>query len=165
MIKIMGIDPGLSGTGIGVIKGIDLKISEYSFGTINTSKDMLFSKRLEQIFSKLLFLLKDEKPDLLVVEDIFFLKENPKSGISLAKVVGVILLAACQTQTVTIEIPVREAKKILTGNGGAKKEQLEQTVRNLLGVSKPLRPYHVSDALALGIIGLYRYDSIKGTFF
>lgn len=93
----------------------------------------------------------------MVVEDVFSLERYPKSGILLGKVTGVILLAGAHAGVPVIEIPVRESKKILSGNGNAGKEQLEKAVRNHLGHGEQIRPFHASDALALALIGLFRY--------
>ena len=133
------------------------EIEDYSFGSIKTSSRSPISDRLDKIFSEIHVILKDEKPDLMVVEDVFFLKENPKSGITLGKVIGVILLAGCRAEVPAIEVPVREAKQILTGNGNASKIQLETTVRHILNIGTPIRPYHASDAIALALIGLFRH--------
>jgi crossover junction endodeoxyribonuclease RuvC len=157
MIKIVGIDPGLYSTGIGIVKGRGLKVHEYAFGSINTSRIHSLPQRLNHIFSKLKSLLADEKPDFMVIEDVFSLDKYPKSGINLGKVTGVILLSACHADIPVIEIPVREVKHVLTGNGNASKEQLEMTVRRLLGLADRIRPYHASDALALALLGLFRY--------
>ena len=96
----------------------------------------------------------------MVVEDIFSLKKYPKAGISLGKVTGVILLAWFQNNVPTFEVPVREAKQVLTGNGNASKNQLEKAVRRELNLTTPIRPYHASDALALALIGLYRHKQL-----
>jgi len=157
MINIIGIDPGLSATGIGVIRGAGRHVKGYSYGCINTPKQHLLPVRLEKIYSNILRVLNDEKPDLMVVEDIFSLEKYPKSGINLGKVSGVILLAGCQADVPVIEIQVREAKQVLTGNGKAGKHQLETTVRRILNITAPIRPFHASDALGLALIGLYRY--------
>jgi crossover junction endodeoxyribonuclease RuvC len=116
---------------------------------------------LEKIYTQISNLLQRENPDLIVVEDIFSLEKYPKSGIALGKVCGVILLAAEQASTQVIEIPVREAKQVLTGNGNAEKEQLEKAVRRVLGCAEAIRPDHASDALGLAIIGLFRYAHTK----
>ncbi|MBU0994724.1 MAG: crossover junction endodeoxyribonuclease RuvC [Proteobacteria bacterium] len=159
MVKVIGVDPGLADTGIGIIMGTGLTVDSYSFGSISTHKDVSLPVRLDMIYSQLNQLLKQEAPDLMVVEDIFSLARNPKSGISLGKVTGAILLAGCHAAIPVIEIPVREAKKILSGNGNAGKEQLEKSVRYLLKHNSPIRPFHASDALALALIGLYRFDT------
>jgi len=114
--------------------------------------------RLNKIFSKLLVVLNDEKPDLMVVEDTFSLQKYPKAGITLGKVTGVILLAGYQVNAPVMEIAVCEAKQVLTGNGNASKIQLEKAVRRFLNLTIPIRPYHASDAIALALTGLFRYQ-------
>lgn len=165
MIKIVGIDPGLASTGFGVLYGKGHKVERYAFGCVTTPQDKSLSQRLAKIYSKILLLMQAEKPDLIVVEDIFSLAAYPKSGINLGKVVGVVLLAGSQIGAPAIEIPVREAKQVLTGNGNASKKQLEKAVRFLLGVNAAIRPYHASDALALALIGMYRYETIQRKYF
>ena len=94
----------------------------------------------------------------MVLEDVFSLKRYPKSGLTLGQVSGVIHLAGYRMNTPMTEISVREAKKVLTGNGNATKLQLEKAVRHFLKVSAPIRPYHASDAMGLAIIGLFRHQ-------
>ena len=161
MIKIIGIDPGLSATGIGIVRGIGSTIKGYSFGSINTSKNNSLPDRLDHIFSKLLQILKDENPDLMVVEDVFSLEKYPKSGIILGQVSGVTMLAGHQAGVSSVEVAVREAKQVLTGNGNARKQQLEEAVRHQLKHKTPIRPFHASDALGLALIGLYRYQDVS----
>ena len=156
MTKIVGIDPGLAATGIGVIKGRGLRVAGYSFGCITTSSAMALPQRLDCIFSRLLQLLSAEIPDLVVVEDVFSLKEYPKSGISLGQVSGVVMLAACRAGLRCVQVPVREAKQVLTGNGNASKAQLEKAVRRHIEHPEAIRPFHAADALGLALIGLFR---------
>ena len=89
MIKVIGIDPGLADTGIGIVRGSGLKVHGYAYGTISTSKEEPAACRLEQIYTKIRQVLADEKPDLMVLEDVFSLEKYPKSGIVLGKVCGV----------------------------------------------------------------------------
>ena len=154
--KIIGIDPGVAATGIGIVSGRGLKIAGYSFGSIHTPKNISMAHRLDQIFSKLVLILQEEKPNFMVVEDVFSLQKFPKSGINLGKVAGVILLAGCRTNVPAVEVSVRETKQILTGSGNASKAQLEKAVRHLLNAANPIKPDHASDAVALALIGLFR---------
>jgi crossover junction endodeoxyribonuclease RuvC len=156
MTKIIGIDPGLAATGIGIVTGTGGKIKSYSYGGIYTSSSDFLPERLNQIFSRLTTVIESEKPDLMVIEDIFSLEKYPKSGIALGKVSGVISLAGCRLGLPVMEIPVREAKQAITGNGKATKVQLEAAVRNILHQTMAIRPFHASDALGLALIGLYR---------
>lgn len=159
MIKVIGIDPGLASTGIGIVHGTGAKINGFSFGSIQTSKNISLPHRLDQIFSKISRLLEEEQPDLMVVEETFSLGKNPRPGLTLGKVAGVVLLAGCRAEIPVVEVSVREAKQVLTGNGNARKDQLEKAVRHVLRLETPISPYHASDAIGLAIIGIYRYGN------
>lgn len=159
MPKVIGIDPGLADTGVGIVTGDRFRIQAYSFGSVATKKRTPLPQRLELIFEKIRDLLVREAPDLMVIEDVFSLHKYPKSGITLGQVSGVILLAASRSAVPALEIAVREAKQVLTGNGNASKQQFEASVRHRIGHQVPIRPYHASDALGLALIGLLRYSS------
>lgn len=163
MPKVIGIDPGLAGTGVGIVTGDGFSIASYSYGSVTTSKSSSLPQRLELIYNKLRDLLTQEIPDLLVIEEVFSLQKFPKSGIALGQVSGIALLAAARAQIPAREVAVREAKQVLTGNGNASKQQLELSVRNRLEHPVPIRPFHASDALGLALIGLLRYSSIQSS--
>ena len=156
-IKVVGIDPGLAGTGIAVIEGNKTEICGYSFGSISTDAKDATPDRLHRIYSKTLDFLCKIKPEHVVIEDIYSLEKYPGSSIMLGKVSGVLLVAAYKAGLSVEEIPVREVKKIVSGNGKADKFQMERAVRNLLNHAEPIRPFHASDALGLAITGYYRY--------
>ena len=157
MITVLGIDPGLAATGIGVVSGRGMQIETFAYGFVSTSKDQLIIQRLNHIYTNIQEVLEKNRPTLMVVEDVFSLDKYPKSGITLGKVSGVILLAGYRFKIPVMEIPVRLAKQILTGNGNSSKEQLEAAVRHRLNAPSPIRPFHASDALGLAMIGLFRY--------
>ena len=159
--KILGVDPGLAATGIGIVTGLYPKVHQFAYGVIRTYQKDPLPLRLEKIYSRLTTVLQEERPDALIIEDVFSLDQYPKSGITLGKVCGVIVLAGQLAQVETREIPVREAKMVLTGNGAASKAQLEKAVRQALRSTQPIRPSHASDALGLALIGLFRYGSTR----
>jgi len=156
-LTVIGIDPGLAATGFGIVCGRGMAVERFRYGMVRTPAATALPERLDQIFSALHRILQQEQPDLMVVEDVFSLDRYPKSGITLGKVTGVILVAGCRFGIPVAEIPVREAKRVLTGNGNASKSQLERAVRRLLNVRDPIKPDHASDALGLAVIGLSRY--------
>jgi len=158
-MKIVGIDPGLASTGIGIVQGNKKILQTYSFCTITTSKELILSKRLNFIYSEVYSIIEKENPDLIVIEEVFSLQKYPKSAITLGQVSGVIQLTGSMFDIPMIEIPVREAKQVLTGNGNANKVQLEKSVRNHLNRTDPVKPFHASDALALALIGFFRFNS------
>ncbi len=157
---MIGIDPGLADTGIGIVSGREMKPCAFCYGSIHTSSTLETAERLNRIYSEVSQVLFDEKPDLLVLEEAFSLERYPKSGITLGKVCGVVLLAGIRSGVPTVEIPVREAKQVLTGNGNASKAQLERAVRSALNAPEPIRPDHASDAVGLALLGLYRYSQL-----
>ncbi len=157
MIKIVGIDPGLAGTGIGVLEGDMVRVIRYSFGSVATRADHSTPFRLNTIYTRIYAFLREQAPDFVVIEDIYSLEKYPRSGIMLGKVSGVLQVAAFKAGIRVEEIAVREAKKIICGNGKADKDQMERAVRHLLNHPEPIRPFHASDALALAITGYYRH--------
>ena len=156
-MKVIGVDPGLADTGVGIVWGQGMHVDGYAFGSITTSQTQSQARRLERIYTQLHDILRREMPDQMIVEDVFSLEKFPQSGIMLGKVSGVILLAGCHVGVAVKEIPVREAKQVLTGNGNASKQQLEKAVRHTLKHDQRIRPDHASDALGLALIGLYRH--------
>ncbi|MFW6080560.1 MAG: crossover junction endodeoxyribonuclease RuvC [Desulfosalsimonas sp.] len=156
MAAFLGIDPGLASTGIAVVEGSRMTVSGYSYGVIQTAAKDPVPRRLDRISRELQKILEKIRPDAIIVEDVFSLPRYPKSGITLGRVSGVILLAGFRAGVAVQEIAVREVKQVLTGNGNAGKRQLEQSVRARVGHHEPIRPSHASDALALALVGLYR---------
>ena len=161
MIKVLGIDPGLADTGVGIVEGEKTEVSHYSFGAIHTDGKLALPCRLNHIYSNIVSLLATEKPDIMVVEEAFSLQQYPLSGITLGQVTGVILLAGYQAGVDAVSVPVREAKQVITGSGRADKKQMAESVRRMLNHAEPIRPDHAADALALAIMGLFRYDRIS----
>lgn len=158
MVKVIGIDPGLADTGVGVICGRRYEVSSYAFGTINTKPSMALPLRLDKLYTGLYNLFESEKPDLIVLEDVFSLQRYPKSGIALGQVTGITLLAAARLNITAKMVSVREAKKIIAGRGSASKQQLELAVRDYLKHKTKITPLHASDALCMALIGLFRYN-------
>jgi crossover junction endodeoxyribonuclease RuvC len=157
LVKIMGIDPGLAATGVGIVHGRGMQVHHFAYGTIRTPVHHPQPERLARIYRRLCDLLANETPDLMVVEDAFFLERYPKSGLTLGKVTGVILLAGGLQGLPVVQVAVREAKAVLTGNGNAAKDQMEGAVRRALRQHAPIRPDHAADALGMALVGLYRY--------
>jgi crossover junction endodeoxyribonuclease RuvC len=159
MIRVLGVDPGLAATGIGMVSGEGARVRGFAYGDIRTDSKTATPDRLNRIYERMTEVLRSERPHRMVVEAVFFLPRHPASGLALGKVVGVIELAAARASVPVSEVPVREAKQVLTGNGAADKTQLERAVRRALNLSTPIQPFHASDALALALIGLYRFSS------
>lgn len=131
------------------------------WGTIRTEPDAPTPQRLQTIHSALRELFEKWKPGLLVIEEIFVLKQFPKAAIQLGEVRGVIYLAAQEMGITVAEVKPTEVKSALTGSGRADKEQMMKTVRQLLRIEEPIRSSHAGDALALALTGLSRNDRFR----
>ncbi|MFO7753940.1 MAG: crossover junction endodeoxyribonuclease RuvC [Desulfobacteraceae bacterium] len=159
MIRVVGIDPGLAGTGVGVVTGNGANVTGYAFGSIQTEKNQPVCRRLDTIYSKVTDFIIGQSPDLVIIEDIYSLEKYPGSGIMLGKVSGVLLLASYRSGAAVAEVAAKEAKKVVSASGNADKYQVERSVRHILHHGEKIRPFHASDALALALAGFFRYES------
>ena len=154
--RALGIDPGLAETGYAVI-GTFAKGGELcNWGTLKTSVRLSVPCRLQTIYNGIDEIVKNWKPTILVVEDVYVLDKFPKAAIHLGEVRGVIYLAAQDNNIEVMKIRVTELKKSLTGNGRATKDHVNRAVKRVLGVKEEIKPDHASDAAALALIGISR---------
>ena len=149
---IFGIDPGTATTGFGIIKKERGNFEMLDYGVIITSPKDTPSKRLEKIFKEISLLLKKIRPDLIVVEKLYFFK-NLKTAMPVAEARGVILLAIQQRKIKVIELTPLEVKMGICGYGRAEKQQVQKMVKETLKLEKIPKPDDAADALALAICG------------
>lgn len=151
---ILGIDPGTATTGFGVIEKKSNKLNLIDYGCILTSANLALSDRLGKIFKNIQKLIKKYHPDILVCEELFFVK-NLKTAISVAQARGVILLAAKIGKISFCEYTPLEVKQALSGYGRATKPQIQKMVQLLLKLKSIPKPDDAADALALAICHAY----------
>lgn len=154
-MKILGIDPGTATTGYGILNwdGNDA-FSLHKFGWIETDKSNEPSSRLNSIYRQMMLLLTEFNPDAMIMEKVFFFS-NAKTVIRVSQAQGVILLAAQHSNIPVHELSPAQIKKVVTGNGRARKEEMKKVVRKILGIKIPAhKKTHfddVADALAVAI--------------
>tara|TARA_Y100000768_G_scaffold380054_1_gene356626 strand:- start:822 stop:1295 length:474 start_codon:yes stop_codon:yes gene_type:complete len=149
-LKILGIDPGLSCTGFGIIEIINNKIELIDFGVIKTDSKKQLNLRLNTIFHDLKYVISKYSPVIMSVEQIFYGK-NVKSALLLGHARGVPLLLSAEFEMIFYEFSARRIKQSLTGNGNASKEQVQFMVQKLLNMVNLPSPMDASDALAAAI--------------
>ncbi|MCL5435778.1 MAG: crossover junction endodeoxyribonuclease RuvC [Patescibacteria group bacterium] len=155
---ILGLDPGVATTGYGIIEKKDRRILPKEWGVIATPAQLPLAERLEIVATDLGMLLKKFRPDMAVVETIFFAK-NTKTAIAVAHARGVILLAL-QKQDVPIkELTPLQVKQRITTYGKASKHQVQTMVKTLLNLKTLPAPDDAADALALAICGSVKYPN------
>ncbi len=160
-MKAIGIDPGLAMTGFGVVETLIRGGRACGWGAIRTESDCPIALRLKTIYDELKLLLDKWKPDLLVLEEVFVLKQFPKAAIQLGEVRGVIYLAAQEMNLPVVEVRPTEVKSALTGSGRADKEQMKKAIRQILRIESPMSSSHAGDALALALTGLSRNKNFR----
>jgi crossover junction endodeoxyribonuclease RuvC len=145
---ILGIDPGTADTGFGIVNLSEKGNEVVTWGLIETDKSLAKERRLNFIFEETLSLLKKHKPDVFVIEKVFF-ATNAKTAIAVGQAQGVMLLAAGKAKVKVEEYAPGTIKKMITGNGKANKKQVQEAVRKILGnhvKSRAHKKTHFDDA-------------------
>jgi len=147
---VIGVDPGLSITGFGILDYKGGQIRTVAFGTIKPPVKESLANRLEYLNSHMTELLEKFEPNDFAIEDTFF-SQNVKSALLLGQARGVLLLAAASKGIPTMDYAPRKVKQSVVGNGAADKKQVQYMVQQILGMKEPPKPLDVSDALAIGL--------------
>ncbi len=145
-------------TGFGIVEALSRGGKACDWGTIRTEANRPVAFRLKTIYEELKKLLEKWKPNLLVMEEVFVLKQYPKAAIQLGEVRGVIYLVAQQLGIPVVEVKPTEVKSALTGSGRAHKDQVKRAIQKILRMEERLSSAHVGDALALALTGLSRNE-------
>ncbi len=150
--RVLGIDPGLSRLGYGLVEGEGNRLRLVAAGDISTPSGP-FAPRLQKIHSTLVELIARYHPAEASVEKVF-INRNPQSALSLGHARGVALLACAQAGLVVYEYSVNAIKLAAVGKGHADKQQVQYMVGVLLGYREPLST-DAADALAAAICHLH----------
>lgn len=145
---VLGIDPGLSRCGYGVVTRRPGGLTAAAGGVIATEPEAPLPERLATLFEELLGLVREFRPEAVVVERVFF-QVNAHTAMATGQAAGVALVAAAQSGCAVAQYTANEVKQALVGYGGATKEQVQRMVASVLGLPTPPRPPDVADALAL----------------
>jgi len=149
-LKIIGIDPGLSCTGFGVVESSNNNLEVIDFGIIKTNSKDSLSKRLKTIYCDVKEVIERYKPSIMSIEDIFYGK-NVKSALLLGHARSVPMVVSANYNMPLYEFSSRRIKQSITGNGNATKEQVQFMVQKILLMDELPKPLDASDALAAAI--------------
>lgn len=161
MVTILAVDPGLARTGYAILQVNRTKNAVLDCGCLTTPSQEVKPKRLETIYQKMTELINKFKPNVLVIEQLFF-NQNVKTAMSVGQAQGVILLAAGASGLKCVWYTPGEAKRAVCGYGAASKTQVQEMVMKLLGLEDLPRPKaDVADALALAIChaAVFKFNS------
>lgn len=149
-MKIIGIDPGTGIVGFGVIEKLGQRYKMLDAGVIRTSPKQSDSARLKVIFDELSEILKQNQPDVMAVEKLFFAR-NVTTAMSVSQARGVILLAGENSNLPIFEYTPLQIKQSITGYGKAEKTQVQQMVKTILKLDVIPKPDDCADALACAV--------------
>src|SRR6516225_395310 len=160
--RVLGIDPGLTRCGLGVVDGVPGRPPGLvAVGVIRTTADDLIAARLLAIEEEVERWLTEYRPDTVAVERVFS-QHNVRTVMGTAQAGAVaIVCAARRGLPVALHTP-SEVKAAVTGSGRAGKEQVTTMVMRLLRMPDRPRPADAADALALAICHLWRDSPIAG---
>jgi crossover junction endodeoxyribonuclease RuvC len=157
---ILGIDPGIATTGYGVVDYSHGRARAGDYGCILTDKAERPSARLQQLHHHATSLLQSVRPDVVVIEKLFF-NTNITTAMTVGQARGVIMLAIEQQDLPTAEYTPLQVKMAVCGYGRAKKPQVQQMMATLLQLPEPPRPDDAADALAIALCHASALLSLK----
>lgn len=152
---VVGIDPGLSRCGYGVVSDARESAGRsgttfISAGLISTPPEAPLGERLHIFSSDIAGILAEFKPDIVAIERILF-RKNAKTAFGVGQAVGLIHLACFDAGTPLVEYSAAEVKLAVAGHGAATKFQMQRMVQLLMDLEEIPKPPDVADAIALGL--------------
>jgi crossover junction endodeoxyribonuclease RuvC len=149
----LGIDPGVSRCGFGLVARDRTGYRAVTAGVITTPPADPLPERLASLAAELEALIAEHRPDVVVVERVFF-QTNVRTAMSVGQASGLALAAAAAAGCEVVQYTANEVKQSVTGYGAATKEQVQRMVQSLLCLPTVPRPPPAADALALALCHL-----------
>lgn len=152
---VFGIDPGTERTGYGVVASSpQARLEHRGHGVIVTASSLAPEQRLACIYAELSRLLREYRPDVAAIEELFF-KQNITTGIGVGQARGVAMLACAHAEVPIVGYKPAQVKQGVVGAGRATKEQVQYMVRVLLRLPEPPKSDDAADGLAIAICHLH----------
>ena len=147
---VLGIDPGLTRTGYGVVEKSPGGLTAIVVGVIRTDRDARIADRLVELHRDLSAIVAEYRIDSAAIEQVF-VNRNRQTATSVARASGVALLAVAQAGIEVVEYTPSAVKMALTGYGAADKNQVQRVVQMRLGLAEVPKPADAADALAIAV--------------
>lgn len=154
-MRVLGVDPGLTRCGLGVVDGRPGRAAMVALGVIRTPSDAEPGERLVYLESQLEHWIDRFRPDRVAIERVFA-DVNVASVMTTAHASAIAILVATKAGLpIGFHTPT-EVKAAVTGSGRAGKAQVTSMVQRILGLADPPRPADAADALALAVCHSWR---------
>ncbi len=158
---ILGIDPGTTITGYGIIKISGRDPELITIGSIDLSKYDDHFLKIRHIFERTLGIIEEYHPDELAIEAPFYGK-NVQSMLKLGRAQGAAIAAALSRSVPVFEYAPRKIKMSITGRGSASKEQVASMLMKILNFNKMEVKLDATDGLAAALCHFYQTNSPVG---
>jgi crossover junction endodeoxyribonuclease RuvC len=155
-VRVLGVDPGLTRCGLGVVEGQPgRKLTAIAYDVATTPAGDDIAARLLALEVVLTAWINSHEPDLVAVERVFS-QHNVRTVMGTAQAAAIAITAAARAGIPVVLHTPSEVKAAVTGNGRADKAQVGTMVTRLLGLPTMPKPADTADALALGICAVWR---------
>ena len=151
---ILGIDPGTTIMGFGLIKVVGKKMEFLQLNELQLSKYDDHYVRLKHIFERTIQLIDSFHPDEIAIEAPFFGK-NVQSMLKLGRAQGVAMAAGLSREIPITEYSPKKIKMAITGNGNASKQQVAKMLQSLLELKELPKNLDSTDGLAAAVCHFY----------
>ena len=159
---ILGIDPGTSVMGYGLVKEVKKQVELIALGIVKLDHLDNHPLKLQKIFEKTLHLIDEYKPDCLSIEAPFYGK-NIQVMLKLGRAQGVAMAAALSRNIPIFEYAPRKIKQSITGNGNATKEQVAAMLKSLLKFTETPQFLDATDGLAVAVCHSFQKTDTLGS--
>jgi len=149
-MRILGIDPGTITTGYGVLSNDEETVTVIDYGAISAPARSPIGERLSFIYTRLLEVITEHRPDVLAIEQPFVSK-NVKSALAVGRSQAVAILAAAEKGIPVYEYTPAQVKQRVSNYGAGSKEQVQEMVRLQLDMNETPQPDDAADALAVAL--------------
>ena len=160
---ILGIDPGTTIMGFGIIKIIENKMEFIQMNELILNKLDDHYLRLKQIFERTIDIIDNHNPDEISIEAPFFGK-NVQSMLKLGRAQGVAMAAGLSREIPITEYSPKKIKMSITGNGNASKEQVAKMLQSILNLKELPKNLDSTDGLAAAVCHFYNSNNLSAKF-
>ncbi|WP_435579017.1 crossover junction endodeoxyribonuclease RuvC [Gilvibacter sp.] len=157
---ILGIDPGTTIMGFGLIRVVDKKMEFMQLNELQLQKYSDHYVKLKYIFERTVQLIDTYHPDEIAIEAPFFGK-NVQSMLKLGRAQGVAMAAGLSREVPITEYSPKKIKMAITGNGNASKEQVAKMLQSILGIKELPKNLDSTDGLAAAVCHFYNAGKIS----
>lgn len=158
-VFVIGIDPGLTATGYGVVRGHH-GVTPIAAGVIRTSPSDPLPQRLRELYDNLMSVLSEHQPHAMAIEQVFT-NRNRQTAIAVGRAGGIAILAAAHRNLSVYEYTPTAVKAAVTGDGRAGKHAIQTMVARRLRLRSLPQPVDAADALAVALCHLQTVQIVE----